>query len=256
MTQHDAIRPVPQQRIREKVDDYMSRRDYPGVERHLRYWLEEARLGRDERGELMILNELIGHHRKTGERDKALKAAEHALGLLDRLDFGGTVSEGTTCVNIATALNAFGENARALELFRRARAAYEANPGASPELLGGLYNNMALTCVSLSRFDEAEALYARAMNIMGTVPNGELEQAVTCLNLADLIARRDGMEAGERAICEWVERAAALLRKSDAPRDGYYAFVCEKCAPSFDYYGYFADAEAFRREAERIYAGH
>ena len=108
MSQHDAIRPVPQQRIREKVDDYMSRRDYPGVERHLRYWLEEARLGRDERGELMILNELIGHHRKTGERDKALKAAEQALGLLDRLDFGGTVSEGTTCVNISTALNAFG----------------------------------------------------------------------------------------------------------------------------------------------------
>ena len=34
------IRPVPQQRIMEKVDAYMSRRDYAGVERHLLYWLE------------------------------------------------------------------------------------------------------------------------------------------------------------------------------------------------------------------------
>ena len=41
------VKPVPQQRIVEKVNDYMSRRDYAGVERHLKYWLEEARLGND-----------------------------------------------------------------------------------------------------------------------------------------------------------------------------------------------------------------
>ena len=45
------VKPVPQQRIMEKVDEYMSRRDYAGVERHLLYWLEEAKLGRDGKGE-------------------------------------------------------------------------------------------------------------------------------------------------------------------------------------------------------------
>ena len=38
-------------------------------------------------------------------------------------------------------------------------------------------------------------------------------------------------------------------------RDGYYAFVCEKCAPTFDYYGWFAEAEKLNGEAARIYAG-
>ena len=38
------IKPIPQQRIVEKLDEYMSRRDYAGAERHLLYWLEEARL--------------------------------------------------------------------------------------------------------------------------------------------------------------------------------------------------------------------
>ena len=40
----DAIRPVPQQRIIEKMNEYMSRRDYAGAQRHLLYWLEEAEL--------------------------------------------------------------------------------------------------------------------------------------------------------------------------------------------------------------------
>ena len=249
------VRPVPQQRIREKVDDYMSRRDYPGVERHLRYWLEEARQGRDLRGELMVLNELIGHYRKTAERDKALACADDALDVLDRLDFGGTISEGTTCVNIATMLNSFSENARAMELFERARVVYENSPAIDPWLLAGLYNNMALTCVSLHRHDETWALYDRAMELLPRVENGELEMAVTCLNRANLIEARDGMEAGERAIFDLLDEALRLLKETPAPRDGYYAFVCEKCAPTFDYYGYFADAEALRREAKRIYEG-
>lgn len=250
------VKPVPQQRIIEKMDEYMSRRDYAGAERHLLYWREEARQGRDQRGELMVLNELVGHYRKTSEGDKAMACAADALKLLDALDLRGGISEGTTCVNIATAMNAFGENERAMALFERARAVYVASPATEPQLLGGLYNNMALTCVSLRRFDEALGLYERAMAQMQRVTYGELEQAVTCLNMANLIEDRDGMEAGELAIYDLLERAAALLDTPSIPRDGYYAFVCEKCAPTFEYYGWFADAQRYRQEAERIYEGH
>jgi hypothetical protein len=73
------IRPIPQQRVIEKMDEYMSRRDYAGAERHLLYWLEEARVGGDLRGALLLRNEMVGHYRKTGERDKALESAEAAL---------------------------------------------------------------------------------------------------------------------------------------------------------------------------------
>lgn len=250
------IRPVPQQRIRDKMDDYMSRRDYAGAERHLRYWLEEARAGRDRRGELMVLNELVGHYRKTGERDKAMSCADAALNLLDALEMGGSISEGTTCVNIATAMNAFGDNDEALALFERARAAYEASPATEPGLLGGLYNNMALTCAALRRWDEALKLYEKAMEQMGRAPHGALEQAITCLNMANLIEGRDGMESGEASIYDLLDRASALLDADGIPHDGYYAFVCEKCAPTFEYYGFFADAERLRRESTRIYEGH
>lgn len=248
-----AIRAVPQQRIVEKLDEYMSRRDYAGAERHLLYWLEEAELGRDERGKLLLLNELVGHYRKTGDRDKALARADEALALLEKLDFDGTISAGTTYVNTATACSAFGENERALALFEKARAIYESSPRIQAHLLGGLYNNMALVCTALGRYDKAFALYEKAMRAMARVPGGVLEQAITCLNMADAVAAQQGPEAGEARIFELLDRAEALLRDPSAPHDGYYAFVCEKCAPSFSYYGYFLTAEELQKEAKAIY---
>ena len=249
------LRPIPRQRVIEKLDWYMGRRDYAGAERHLLYWLEEARLGGDLRGALMLRNELVGYYRKTGQRDRALENGEAALALVERLDFGDTISAATTCVNFATALNAFEENERALTLFERARPIYESSAAIRPDLLGGLYNNMALTCVALGRFDEAEALYDKAMATMAKAPHGALEQAITCLNMADLVAARDGMEAGEGAIYALADRAVALLDDPSLAHDGYYAFVCEKCAPTLEYYGYFDDARRLKEEAERIYAG-
>ena len=243
---------IPQLRVREKLDEYMSRRDYDGAERHLRYWLEEARAGRDLRGELMVRNELIGHYRKTGNRDAALTQADAAIALLEPLGLGGSVSAGTTYVNAATAMNAFGENERALELFHRARETYEA-ASADEALLGGLYNNLALVETALGRYDDAAAHYERAMAIMGRQPNGALEQAITCLNMADLAAARYGMERGEARIFTLLDQAQELLDRPEAPRDGYYAFVCEKCAPSFEYYGYFLAAEELKRRARAIY---
>lgn len=248
------LKPVPQQRIIQKMDEYMAHRDYAGAERHLLYWLEEARLGHDLRGQLMIEGELVGHYRKTGERDKALAHGEEELRLVEELGYERSISGGTAFVNVATAMNAFGENGRALELFERARDAYEASPSTKPELLGGLYNNMALTCVSLGSFTEADALYDLALEQMARVPGGELEQAITLLNRADAVVAEQGMENCEQTVEELLDRAYALFDSTTAPRDGYYAFVCEKCAPVFSYYGYFLAAEDLSSRAEKIYS--
>lgn len=250
-----AVRPVPQKRIVEKVDEYMSRRDYAGVERHLLYWLEEAKLGRDLRGELLIRNELVGHYRKVGDREKAYASAEEALRLLDAIGYDGSISAGTSFVNIATVYNAFGDNDRALALFERARAVYEAIPSVKPELLGGLYNNMALTCVSLGRFREAHELYEKALAVMGRVENGCLEQAITYLNMANAAEAEKGLLEADGEIAHCLDAALALLETPSVPRNGYYAFVCEKCAPTFAYYGYFFAANELNEAARAIYEG-
>ena len=52
---------------------------------------------------------------------------------------------------------------------------------------------------------------------------------------------------------ELLDEAEALLNTPSVPRDGYYAFVCEKCAPSFEYYGYFLTAEDLKERSKKIY---
>jgi tetratricopeptide (TPR) repeat protein len=272
----DMIRPVPQRRIIDKMDEYMSRRDYRGAERHLLYWLEEAKLGGDLQGQLMLRNELVGHYRKTGQKEPAMESAAMALDLLRELDMENTITAGTTYVNIATACGAFGDHERAIRLFEKARAAYESSSQTETQLLGGLYNNMALTCTELGRCEEALALYEKAADLMGRVPDGELEQAITYLNMANTVEVQLGLEAGEQQINALVERAEELLKakgeellgkgeaaltdgtdlramkQEERARLGYYAFVCEKCAPTFAYYGYFMTAESLTERSEEL----
>lgn len=249
------IQSIPQQRILDKLDRYMSSRDYDGAEHHLLYWMKEAENGHDLRGQLLLCNELVGHYRKTGQKEKAFQYSDQALSLLEEMDFGSSISAGTTYINTATAYSAFGDPDHAIVLFRKAQTIYESSEHTPPHLLGGLYNNMALTFQELGQYEEAFRLYEKAMETMAQVKNGALEQAITCLNMADAVAAVSGLEEGEQRIFHLIDQAYELLQTSSIPRDGYYAFVCEKCAPSFSYYGYFAAAEELTREAERIYEG-
>ena len=249
----DAPSPIPQRRVREKLDEYMSRRDYAGAERHLNYWLAEAQQNRDMRGEFFVRGEMMGHYRKTGNQEQAILHANESLDLIERLGFENTLSAGTAYVNAATVYDAFGMPERAVELFEKAKVIYEGNLPKTDGRLGGLYNNMGLAYMGLKRFGEAYEAFLKALNVMGKVEHGALEQAITYLNLANAVELEHGLEKGERKIGQYLDKAAALLDDPSVPQDGYYAFVCEKCAPTFDYYGYFLVADDLNERAKAIY---
>lgn len=247
------VKSIPTGRVLEKLDEYFSHNDYAGAERHLLYWRGEAELGRDRRGAFLIASELMGLYRKTARPDEAKREAEKALALTKELGIESETSGGTAALNAATVYAAAGEYERSLTLFLQARAVLEKAAAEQKGLLAGLYNNMALTWVALDRFDEAEALYRKALDLVAGVKGGQADAAVTWLNLADLYTARDGAEAAEKRVAECIDRAAALLDSPELPRDGYYAFVCEKCAPTFGYYGYFLLENDYRERAKSIY---
>jgi len=247
-----AVTPIPMGRVIERLDAYLSRNDYSAAERHLSYWLAEADACGDLRGRLSVLNEQIGLYRKLNRKAEGLRAIEAALPLARELGLEQTVTMGTMLVNAATAYKAFGQAETALPLYRQAQAIYERLLEPDDGRLGGLYNNMALTVTALGQYPEAERLFDQALQIMAQIEHGELETAITCCNLADLTAQAQG-EKGEAQLNMYLERAEALLNTQTLPRDGYYAFVCEKCAPTFDYYGFFLTGNELRKRAKEIY---
>ena len=274
--QKDApVESVPMDRIIAKEDEYLGRNDYDGAERHLLYWLGDAKAGNDFRGAFRIENELMGLYRKSGREKEARAHALTALQMAEDPRIGADSTGAATCyINAATVYKTFGRADEGIALFERARRIYERDLPATDGRLGGLYNNMGLALTDLGRAEEALELYDKALSRMEQIPGSEPEIAITCLNICDTLMARDARienEAGEptteddpeamlvvpaetdRLIDGYLDRAWKLLQTEKVPHDGYYAFVCEKCAPSFAYYGQEKRAQELKERSEEIY---
>lgn len=247
------VHAIPTSRVLEKLDEHLGRNDYDSAEKLLIYWLGEAEEGRDKKGQLTVENELMGLYRKTNRKEKALESVKKALSLVDEIGLGENVVSGTTFTNAATVYKAFSLPEESIKMFQKAKIIYEKELKSEDSRLGGLYNNLGLTLTDLKRFDEAEKYYNKAIEVMSQNKNGELEIAITYLNLCDLFYTKLGSEESEKTVDELIEKAYDLLNKDYLPRNGYYAFVCEKCAPTFGYYGRFVYETILKKRAEEIY---
>ncbi len=241
---------IPTPRILDRVDALFGKNNYTEAGRLLEYWKTEAIALGDTRGELSMQNELVGFYRKTGEREKALAAADRALALVSELEQDHLASGGTVLLNCATAYKAFGKADSALPLYRRAEAIYKQTLPEGDPRFGGLYNNMALALADLGEWQAAEEACFAALAVMQKQPRGDAEAAITYINLAHLYE-----DCGKDGIADCLKKAYDHLVSDKLPHDGYYAFVLEKCAPSFGYFGNDAICEQFKKEAEAIYAG-
>lgn len=249
----ESVKSINTPRIIEKLDEHLSHNDYDAAQRHLEYWLQEAREGRDSRGALAMQNELMGLFRKQGNADKAKEAANDALSLLVGLELEESVTGATTFLNVATVYKAFGDAAKALSFYEKARGIYEKHLSSDDTRFGGLYNNTALALSALKKYSEARECLKLAISVMHKNKGCEPEEAISYLNLADLTEAEKGAESGAEEISKCIEKAEALLNTPTLVRDGNYAFVCEKCAPTFDYYGYFLFADELKKRAREIY---
>lgn len=240
------------ERILSKLDGYLHKNDYPAAERHLLYWLSESEANNDSRTELTLRNELMGLYRKLGKREQALDCANTALQTIEREKISHQVGAATTLLNCATVYKAFGKASEAIPLFEQTKKVYEDELSNDDPRLGGLYNNMALALVDVGRFSEANELYEKAIAVMQKQENGTPEIAITYLNMATAAEAAIGALDADEQINTYLDQAERLL--DEAPvKDGSYAFVCEKCASVFGYYGRFIYEKELQERARRIY---
>ena len=243
---------ISTERVLNKLDELLGRNDYASAETHILFWLEETERIGNNRIKLLLLNELAGLYRKLTKEKEALSTVKDVLSLISDMGIENNIGAATTYINCATVFKAFSKAEEALPLFNKAQLIYETELEADDERLGALYNNMALALVDLKRFNEAYELYEKAISVMKKAENGLLEVAITYLNIASLKEAELGIEKSSELIDEYLKKAMKLLDEHKI-RDGYYAFVCEKCASVFDYYGYFAYYQDLLERVKSIY---
>ncbi len=240
---------IPVSRVIEKADEFFGKNDFEGAGRLLNYWKNEAVSLGDKEGELAAQNELVGFYRKKNDKENALRSVLRSLDLVSQLQQKDTASGATVLINCATAYKAFDMLEEALILFFTAEEIYKKVLSGDDSRFGALYNNMALALSDFGNFEKAEKAYFSALDVMKNVPNGEAEAAITYVNLAHLYEKFGKDE--KTGSC--MEKAYELLLSENLPRNGNYAFVLEKCAPSFAHFGNNAAFEKFKRESEEIY---
>ena len=214
--------------------------------------LSEAQSIGDWRGELSMLSELLGQYRRSMSKAKALACIEAALSLIRAHHMGETVSGATVMLNAATTLKCFGKAKESIPIFCHVSRVYSNRLDPSDYRFPGLYNNMALSYADVGDIASAERFFTLALRLISAIENSGNDMAVTYCNMAEMYAKLD---LEDERIYECMEKAWDCLSAPSLPHDGYHAFTISKCAPSFDYFGYFLYAKELKERAEKIYAG-
>lgn len=242
---------IPVSRVIDKLDALFSRNDMTEAGKLLDYWRKEAVSLRDMRGELTIVSEQMGYFRKTGEEEKAMESVDRGLELIEMLNAADSVPSATIFLNAATTLKAFGKAEKALPLYAQTQRIYTKKLDKNNLLFAGFYNNYGLALVDLNRYEEAEAAYQKALEIVLNDPKGRLDGAVTYLNMAHLYEVWDDKTAADIKLC--LKNAKEILEEESIPKNGYYAFVLSKCAPTYRHFGKIEIAENMEHLSEEIY---
>ena len=233
---------IPLDRVIAKCDHLFNSGKTAEVGSHLRYWLNEAKMLGDRRGELTVLSELMGHYRMSNDPDKGLAVIADGIKLLDELQLGECVSGGTILINAATALHSFGKYDEAEKLYFRAYRAYTLNLPENDVRFAGLFNNMASVYAVKGDIDTAEAYYLAALEILND-SGSPMDRAVSWINLAQL--------GKDTENC--CEKAMAIFHDPAVPHDGYYAHTCLKCVPALRELGKADHAAILTELAGKVY---
>lgn len=231
-----------------ELDELLDSAQYDAAAEHLNYWRDKTFSAGDWRSELSIQSELMGLHRRTGDRAAASVAVRRGLELVRHHGMGGTVSGATVMLNAATTMKFLGRSDEAIPLFIQVSRVYSEHLDPADYRFAGLFNNMALAYQDIGSLSSAEQYFLKAAAIVRRCPNGENELAVTFCNLAELyeIMGRDDM------IEKTLDEAWLSLTTPALPQDGYHAFTISKCLPTFEHFGFFIYEKALKKRLDEI----
>lgn len=180
---------------------------------------QQARQEEDWHSQLTLVNELMGYCRTVSRFEQAWEYVAQARSLLDEHGISQTLAGVTTQLNIATVYRADGRPLEALEIYRQVEQVYLAEGLSGDCRLGGLYNNMAVSCLEAGEKQQA-LVYARsAAAAIAAAEDAAEERAIIFANLASVLMQADPPLVSEAEL--YLEQALALFR-NEAPWDPHY----------------------------------
>lgn len=238
-------------RVLAKFDEYLETNNTKDAIKHLEYWKLEAKATNDLSSLISIDNELIGIYRKSNLKEYCLSAINELITIINEHDELPRVTIGTSYENIATGYKHFSLNDLAYGYYKKCEDIYISTLKKTDYRMISLFNNFGICLCDLKKYDEALCYYEKALKYLNHKEN-PLEVVMTYLNIATLYEKKDGLLEATDKISELLDKGIKIL-DDNYEKNGYYAFVCDKCSSVYDYYGYFLYAQELRKRVEDIY---
>ena len=243
-------------RFLKKIDSCFNKNDLDGAGECLNFWESEARSASDDRALLTILNEYLGFCRRVNNKEKAISSIDECKLLIEKLGISKNNGAATICINAATTYAHFGYLEEGLMLYDKAKKIYIELDKKDTYEYATLLNNSAGVLNILKRYDEAEKNYLEATEILKRIGNHDAEIALSLVMLAHI-----NFDKSENPDSYTYEKVESLLEESikhitsdKIVRDGNFAFILSKIAPSFEYFKRPGYAKEMRELSKKIYS--
>ena len=240
-------------RFIDHLDNCFKKNDMKEAGECISFWEYEARRLSDDRGLLTVLNEALGYFRRTGDKFKATDAVYECMDLVERLGLDDQPAGATILVNAATTLSSFKETKKALLIYEKAADCIKDKNETNTYEYASLLNNRASALYELKRYDEAQASWNEAIDILKDTGYHAGEIAISLIMLAHLSYDRDNTSFD--TVEELLDKAWEYINSDDQPKDHRYAFVLSKCVDSFEYFKRPLEARALKEVIDEIYNG-
>lgn len=240
---------IDTQRLLSKLDSIFDQNDLQSAERLLIYWQNEAINLNDKKGELTVLNELIGLYRRTKESQKSQDVINKALQIINELNLDNNISTATIYLNIATNMNSFGMAQNSITYYEKTYKIYKDNINENDKMFASFYNNYAAALANIGDFENAKSTYLKAISILENLPNSKAETAISYINVSyvyEVLNDKDKIN--------WCIECAINNLISDANiKDGNYYFELSKCIEPLKEHGKIEIANKFQNEINNFY---
>ena len=243
-------------RVLKKLDEFFNNNDLYGAGEYLSFWECEARNTNDDRALLSILNEYLGYCRRVNNKEKAIDTIDECKLLIDKLGILNTISAATIIINAATTSAHFGNEKEALTFYDKAKKCYIEYNKTNTYEYATLLNNSASVMSIIKKYDDAERNYLEAIEILKKIGNHEGEIALSLTMLAHITFDKacDPDDSIYQKVESLLDEAITFLKSDKIVRDGNFAFILDKIAPSFDYFKRPGQAKAMRNLSKEIYS--
>ncbi|MCR5418480.1 MAG: DUF4125 family protein [Lachnospiraceae bacterium] len=159
--------------------------------------MKEAGQQEDYNALVMLLNEMIGYCRETGQKDKSIAYSSQVIELMQNLGLSDTVAYATTLLNVANALRAAGKLDEAYRFYMEVFPIYDKNLRPDDFYYASLYNNLSLLLQEMGDFEKAIECLQKALALALKTQGKEFEVYVTHANIASTLCMLAREEAGK-----------------------------------------------------------